>query len=136
MSFEDLKVAQLRDAAEEFAVDLDGVKGKQGIIDALNEFGVEYADYVALVERREAPVDAAALPEVKPVATVARPKEVPGQTVVVKMVRANPRYDAAGFTFTKEHPYVPMTLEQAQELFDLEEGFTIATPREVQEYYS
>ncbi len=135
MSFEDLKVAQLRDAAEEFAVDLNGVKGKQGIIDALTEFGVEYSDYAALVERREAPVDAAVLPEVKP-EPVARPKEVPGQTVVVKMVRANPRYDAAGFTFTKEHPYVPMTLEQAQELFDLEEGFTIATPREVQEYYS
>lgn len=134
MSFETLKVAELKDVAAEFAVDLEGAVGKAAIIAALEENGVGFDDYEALVSRRSTPVDPAVLPAEKP-------KPVPaaknGTTMVVKMTRNNPRYDAAGFTFTKQHPYVAMTVEQAQELFDLEpEGFTVATPREVQEFYS
>ncbi|HET8689027.1 MAG TPA: hypothetical protein VFM18_20650 [Methanosarcina sp.] len=133
MSFDTLKVAELKDAAAEFAVDLDGVVGKQAIIAALAENGVEFSDYEALVARRATPVDSTVLPEPKPVVSKTRTAD----TVLVKMTRANPRYDAAGFTFTRQHPFVAMTLDQAQELFDLEpEGFTIATPREVQEFYS
>ena len=43
---------------------------------------------------------------------------------------------ALGFTFTKEHPFVAMSSEAAQEIFDKEEGFRLATPREVQDFYS
>jgi hypothetical protein len=52
------------------------------------------------------------------------------------MTRANFRYDIMGFTFTKEHPFVAMNKEDAQEIFDKEEGFRLATPKEVQEYYN
>ena len=41
-----------------------------------------------------------------------------------------------GFTFTKEHPFIAMSNEAAQAIFDKEEGFRLATPKEVQEYYN
>ncbi len=64
------------------------------------------------------------------------PKSVNAEdTVLVRMTRENFRYDILGFTFTKEHPFVAMQEEQAQEIFDKEEGFRLATPKEVQEYY-
>jgi hypothetical protein len=52
------------------------------------------------------------------------------------MTRENFRFDIIGFTFTKEHPFIAMTEENAQEIFDKEEGFRLATPKEVQEYYN
>jgi hypothetical protein len=52
------------------------------------------------------------------------------------MTRANFRYDIMGKTFTREHPFVAMTKEDAQKIFDKEEGFRLATPTEVREFYS
>jgi hypothetical protein len=52
------------------------------------------------------------------------------------MTRANFRYDIMGHTFTKDHPYVAMSEEDAQAIFDKEEGFVMATPKEVQEFYN
>jgi hypothetical protein len=57
-------------------------------------------------------------------------------SVLVRMERANHRYDAMGFTFTSTHPFVAMSEEQAQEIFDREEGFRLATPKEVQDFYN
>ena len=64
------------------------------------------------------------------------PDAQPENTVLVRMTRDNFRYDIIGFTFTKEHPFIAMTEEDAQKIFDKEEGFRIATPKEVQEYYA
>ena len=63
-------------------------------------------------------------------------KPLDKDSVLVRMTRANFRYDIMGYTFTKEHPFVAMKEEDAQEIFDREEGFRMATPREVQEYYN
>ena len=60
----------------------------------------------------------------------------PEDTVLVKMERDNFRYDIQGFTFTKEHPFIAMDKNKAQEIFDKEAGFRLATPKEVQEYYN
>ena len=60
----------------------------------------------------------------------------PENTVLVRMNRENFRYDINGYTFTKEHPFVAMPEDDAQKIFDKEEGFRLATPKEVQEYYS
>ncbi len=65
----------------------------------------------------------------------AKAVDLDGQ-VLVKMTRKNPTYETNGHRFTKEHPYVLMSPEEAQEIFDAEEGFVLAGPREVQEYYS
>jgi hypothetical protein len=62
--------------------------------------------------------------------------EQPENTVLVRMTRDNFRYDIMGFTFTKEHPFVAMVSEKAQEIFDKEEGFRLANPKEVQDYYN
>jgi hypothetical protein len=56
--------------------------------------------------------------------------------VLVRMTRANFRYDAMGFTFTDQHPFVAMSEETAQEIFDKEEGFRLATPKEAQDFYN
>jgi len=56
--------------------------------------------------------------------------------VLVKMTRPNYSYEIMGHTFTKEHPFVAMDKDTAQAIFDKEEGFVMATPLEVQEFYN
>lgn len=134
MSFETLKVAELREIAENFAVETDGIKSKADIIAALAEEGVTWTVYQKTLEKiKEANEDVFSTEEVLPRLD---PKSVNAEdTVLVRMTRENFRYDILGFTFTKEHPFVAMQEEQAQEIFDKEEGFRLATPKEVQEYY-
>jgi hypothetical protein len=60
-----------------------------------------------------------------------------GPEVLVKMERENYTYEIYGHMFTKEHPYIAMSSEDAQLIFDHDpRGFRIATPNEVKEYYS
>ncbi|NBW57327.1 hypothetical protein EBR43_06005 [bacterium] len=134
MSFETLKVAELREIAENFAVDTDGIKSKANIIAALAEEGVTWSVYQKTLDTvKEANEDAFASEEVLPRLDT---KSINAEdTVLVRMTRENFRYDILGFTFTKEHPFVAMNENQAQEIFDKEEGFRLATPKEVQEYY-
>ncbi len=134
MSFETLKVAELREIAENFAVDTDGIKSKADISGALAEEGVTGTVYQKTLEKiKDANEDVFSTEEVLPRLD---PKSVNAEdTVLVRMTRENFRYDILGFTFTKEHPFVAMQEEQAQEIFDKEEGFRLATPKEVQEYY-
>jgi hypothetical protein len=133
MSFETLKVSELKKIAEDFAVDTDGLKNKADIIAALAEEGVTWSVYNKTIEKMEEDeedMSVEVLPKFDPKA------EQPENTVLVRMTRANFRYDIMGFTFTKEHPFVAMNKEDAQEIFDKEEGFRLATPKEVQEYYN
>jgi hypothetical protein len=132
MSFETLKVAELKKIAEDFAVDTEGLKNKADIIAALTEEGVTYSVYAKTIEvLEEAEVEAdEVLPKFDP------KKEQPKDNVLVRMTRANFRYDILGYTFTKDHPFVAMKEEDAQQIFDVEEGFRLATPREAQEFYS
>jgi hypothetical protein len=133
MSFETLKVSELKKIAEDFAVDTEGLKNKADIIASLAEEGVTWAVYSKTLEKIEEDEDDMAvevLPKFDPKA------EHSAGTVLVRMTRANFRYDIMGHTFTKEHPFVALSEDVAQEIFDKEEGFRLASPREVQEYYS
>jgi len=131
MSFETLKIADLKKIAEDFAVEVDGLKNKADIIAALAEEGVTWSVYNKTIENmEEEDMSTEVLPKFDPRA------EQPENTVLVRMTRHNFRYDTMGFTFTKEHPFVAMSNDEAQEIFDKEEGFRLATPREVQEYYN
>ena len=56
--------------------------------------------------------------------------------VLVKMERNNHSYQTKGYTFTSDHPFVAMSESEAQAIFDSQEGFRLATPREAQEYYA
>ena len=132
MSFETLKVSELKKIAEDFGVEIDGLKNKTDIIAALSEEGVTWAVYSKTVENLEEEEDMAVETPVKP----ENKKVNPEDTVLVKMERDNFRYDIQGFTFTKEHPFIAMDKNKAQEIFDKEAGFRLATPKEVQDYYN
>lgn len=131
MSFETLKVAELRTIAEDFAVSVDGLKSKTDIIAALAEEGVTWGIYSKTLDKQEEEEDMAEdiIPKFDP------KKDVAEDAVLVRMTRANFRYDIMGHTFTREHPFVAMKDKDAQSIFDKEEGFRLATPKEVQEYY-
>jgi len=131
MSFDTLKVAELKQIAEDFAVDIQGLGGKKDIIAALSEEGVTWAIYKKAkgIEEEEKEMNET-LPKVAPKAVN---KE---DMVLVKMVRPNFSYETRGYRFTKEHPFVAMDKETAQAIFDKEEGFVLATPTEVQEFYN
>ena len=131
MSFDTLKVAELKQIAEDFAVDIAEQKGKKDIIAALAEEGVTWAIYQKskAIEEEELEMNET-LPK-------AAPKVVKEEDMVlVKMTRANFSYEIRGYTFTKEHPFVAMDKDTAQAIFDKEEGFVLATPAEVQEFYN
>ena len=114
MSFTTLKIAELRQIAEDFAVDLPNSKNKAEIVAALAEEGVTWDVYQKTIKNIEE--EAVEMEEVLP--KFDPKKEQPENTVLVKMTRANFRYDALGFTFTKEHPFVAMPSEQAEEIFE------------------
>jgi hypothetical protein len=133
MSFDTLKVAELKVIATDFAVDTEGLKNKNDIIAALAEEGVTWSVYNKTINKMEEETEdmlEETLPKFDPKA------EQPENTVLVRMTRDNFRYDIMGYTFTKEHPFVAMVSEKAQEIFDKEEGFRLANPKEVQDYYN
>jgi len=127
-----LKIAELRQVAEDFAVELPNSKNKTEIIAALAEEGVTWDVYQKTIEN----IEDSKLEADEVLPTFDPKKEQPEDTVLVKMERANFRYDAMGFTFTKEHPFVAMPTEKAEEIFEKEEGFRLATPVEVREFYA
>jgi len=130
MSFDTLKVAELKVIATDFAVDTEGLKNKKDIIAALAEEGVTWSVYQSTVEAIEKDTEEIEiLPKFDP-------KAQPEDTLLVRMTRDNYRYDIHGYTFTKDHPFVAMSEDDAQKIFDTEEGFRLATPKEVQDFYN
>lgn len=132
MSFETLKVSELKKIAEDFAVGIDKTSGKKDIIAALSEEGVTWAIYKKTqgIEEEEKEMNSTVT---KKTETKAVKQE---DLVLVKMTRPNFSYEIMGHRFTKEHPFVAMDKETAQAIFDKEEGFVVATPNEVQEFYN
>ena len=131
MSFETLKLAELKKVAEDFGVDLENVKSKTDVIAALSEEGVTWAVYSkTLKDIGDAEEEIEVLPrfDVK--------KKQSKDEVLVRMTRANHRYDTMGYTFTRNHPFAAMSEDTAQEIFDKEDGFRLATPKEAQDFYS
>jgi hypothetical protein len=130
MSFDTLKVSELKKIAEDFGVDIEDKKNKNDIIAAFAEEGITWSIYAKTLNNLE---------EDMSVETETQPKikaSNPDDTVLVRMTRANFRYDIMGQSFTKEHPFVAMDKDTAQAIFDKEEGFRLATPKEVQDFYN
>ena len=131
MSFETLKLSEIKKIAEDFGVDTQALKSKNDIIASLAEEGVTWSIYQKTIKDIE---DAAEEIEVLP--RLNAKKNQDKDSVLVRMERANHRYDTMGFTFTSTHPFVAMSEDQAQEIFNREEGFRLATPKEVQDFYN
>jgi hypothetical protein len=130
MSFDTLKVSELKKIAEDFGVDTEGLKNKNDIIAAFTEEGVTWSVYQKTIKDIEDNSE-----EIEVLPKFDSKKKVDEDNVLVRMTRENFRYDIMGHTFTREHPFVAMDEKTAQEIFDKEEGFRLATPKEVQEYY-
>jgi len=87
----------------------------------------------------EAEREEAEVPEETEEVVKQKPQDLKKQSkdkVLVKMERHNPSYQTYGHTFTREHPFIAMSEKDAQLIFDNEEGFRMATPKEVQDFYS
>lgn len=136
MSFKQLKKDILFQVAEDFAVDLpEGDKDditKDEIIAALNDDGVTWEMYKkafpSVDEQEDKPEDPAVEPEVA--------FKAPEKTVLLKMTRANGTFVVRGHKFTKAHPFLPVSEDDANYITENIEGFKIANPREAEEFYS
>lgn len=122
-----MKIKELREVGEYFGVELEGLKTKNEVISVLTEEGISYEMYSKFLGAEKAEVDVPA-PKVN--------KKAGDNAVLVRMDRENPAYEINGYKFTREHPYVAMSQEDADFIFDTQIGFRMATPREVQEYYN
>lgn len=131
MSFDTLKVAELKKIAEDFAVETTSLKNKNDIIAALTEEGVTWAVYEQTVKKIEEEAE-----EIEVTPRFDKNQKLTEDMVLVRMTRENFRYDIMGHTFTKDHPFVAMSSDKAQAIFDKEEGFRTATPKEAQDFYS
>jgi len=128
MSFNTLKISELKKIAEGFGVDVPEKPSKQAIISALAEEGITFDAYAQF-----SGADKVELDEPKPEKKINLNK---ANTILVRMDKANPSYTVYGYTFTQQHPFVAMSEDDAQRIFDTEPGFRPATPREAQEFYN
>lgn len=157
-SFMDLKDEELLNIAASFGAEVREGAKKAEIITAILDEGVDYDMYIRFknADKEEPDVDdfsfgaaeegeeplqnplEVAVTETVTTTTVktAEPLTLQEGTVVVKMERENATYQTFGKTFTKKNPFVVMSAEEADEIFDNEQGFRLATPREVREYYT
>ncbi|QNN98298.1 hypothetical protein SEA_LILMARTIN_48 [Streptomyces phage LilMartin] len=133
MSFEKMKVDELRTVADDFAVDIDPKDNKQVVISKLVESGVTWDYYQKQLGEAE---------EAEPVVVASKPSfdepavtedEVP---VLIRMTRANPTFEIRGARFTRDNPYAIVKERDADFIIENYEGFRIASPREVKEFYS
>ena len=132
MSFTDLKITELKKAADSFGVDLGTAKSKSEIVALLEEEGITYQMYDKFTNVEKQDI------EISEVEKKQREKKImkTENSVLVKMERGNHSYQAMGHTFTQEHPFVAMPESDAQGIFDTQQGFRLATPREAQDFYA
>jgi alanyl-tRNA synthetase len=133
MSFSELKVGDLKQVAETFGVDAKSIKSKQELIALLDEEGISYDMYAKLAKIEKVDIE---IPENEKKRREKMKSIKPDNSVLVKMERMNHSFQTQGYTFSQEHPFVAMPEDDAQRIFDTQEGFRLATPREAQEFYA
>jgi ribosomal protein L12E/L44/L45/RPP1/RPP2 len=126
MGFEDMKVSELKQVAELFGVEVDGNR-KASIVKALEQDGVSYDVYLKMAPTSfpdpETPSD--------------KPKVVKQENkILIRMDRANFSYETHGVRFTKEHPFQAVDEDVAADILYHDTGFRIASPHEVEQFYS
>jgi hypothetical protein len=132
MSFLELKVSDLRKAADSFGVDTSGAKTKQEIAALLEEEGITYSMFAKFSNAEKEEIEIPEFEKQKREKKIMKTQDA----VLVKMDRDNHSYQVMGYTFSQQHPFVAMTESEAQRIFDTQDGFRLATPREAQEYYA
>lgn len=149
-----------RSALEDFAlnVDDDEKSNKTALLAAFTDGGVDWAQYVeqhpevapepaknvvTAGDNKHASVEDEVPATIsqeerfvprQPV-TAAPPVYQPDQTYLIKMNRPNVAFQTRGHTFTQEHPYAIVSADDADYILSHEDGFSIASPSELKEYY-
>lgn len=131
MSFTELKLPDLKKVADSFGVDISDIKSKNEVVARLQEEGITWQMYDKFNNAEKEEIIVPAKQEKKKVQIMNKEN-----SVLVKMERSNHSYQAIGYTFTDQHPFVAMPEQHAQQIFDTQSGFRLATPREAQEFYS
>lgn len=163
MSFESLNKDELTKVAEFFLKDVEAADDEKGptkkeLVAALaaGEDPVSWEDYKnvylesdvkkaedsAEVNEEEARLAAEADPD-EPVdedtdEAPAEPveDEEAEDEILIKMERRNGTYETHGLRFTKAHPYKSVPASVAESIITKEDGFRIALPSEVKDYYN
>src|SRR5438128_2065197 len=137
MSFEGLKVPELRAVAQEFGIDESTAKTKTELITLLEGEGVTYDAWQTFVA---AASNTEAAPKEELPSPAARRADRDPDLVLVKMDRANPYFEitvnGTKYGFDERHPFVAMPEDDADAIFDTEDGFRLATGGEAKSYYA
>lgn len=164
MSFtENFDKDELAKIADEFVldVDVDDEDALRGAVEGLSQDEIalsfpQYKDRLeleddeddedeesALVTSESTPKKGAAkktakkAPAKKAVAKTAASKTVvPNDRTLLKMTRNNPVYEVRGYRFTRVMPYVFVKNEDVDYLIEVEGGFTVAKPSEVEAFFN
>ena len=158
MSFQNLKVDELKEVAEFFAVDVEAADEEKGATKkellaslAAGEDPVtwdQYKDIYLVAQNDPKPADPV-LPEVVKEEKVAKPvdraeppvissddDEEVGNNVLVKYERQNPTYEIVGYHFSVKHPFKSVPPEVAEHLIRNAQGFRLALPSEALDFYN
>lgn len=122
MSYQSMKLEELQGVAHFFEIEITENDTKKEIITKLHENGRTYATYKKFIDAQQPGSDDTEIQF--------------GNTILLKMARLNPSFEAYGYKFTKVHPYQVMSQEDAQKIMDTYEGFVIASPDEAKSFYS
>ncbi len=147
MSFQSLKVAELRGVAEFFNIDVvtadpSTEATKKELIAALAADAEpvtwqQYNDIYLPAKELEAAAQVTENVEPDVVVEQPEPKVVdPNQkTVLIKYGRQNPTFEVLGFTFSKRHPFASVPEDVAEHLVRNVTGFRLALQSEITDYY-
>jgi hypothetical protein len=134
-SFQELTVKELKALAEMFAVDLDGFTKKADIIKEIEENGVTFEMYKGTLEEEDVDDATEVVIDESLELPVDEPEVDESDAVLVKMIRPNHSYEIRGYKFTRQHPFVPVSKDDADYLVEKDGGFRAASPRELREFY-
>lgn len=121
MSFANMKLEDLQKVAHFFELEITETDKKADIINKLQENGKTYSMYKKFTEQSAQSEEASVHFS---------------STILLKMSRQNPSFEAFGYRFSRTHPYQVMPQEDAQKIMDTYEGFVIASPDEARSFYA
>lgn len=154
MNYKNVKVGELKELADFYTVEpkvADAEHGptKKELLAALAEAKVSDEDYNKFLEAKavgtnktegekeqEGPVESDEEVEAEEVPAVVEEQDGADDEVLVKMTRKNGTYEAYGYRFSKRHPFKSVPASVAERLVEEEEGFCLALPSEVKDYYN
>jgi hypothetical protein len=165
MSFEDFNKEELAKIADEFVLDVEDADNEDELRAAVGNLSQEevalsfpqWAHRLELESDEDDEEDSAVVtsdntpkkgaakktakkaPAKKAAAKTAESKSktvVPDDRTLLKMTRNNPVYEVRGYRFTRQMPYVFVQNADVDFLVEVEGGFAVAKPSEVEDFFN